>query len=96
MEQERPALPATSLCTDSASLTAIATSNNINEIFSRQIHALGQAGDILLCIASADGHGNLEKAIQAAHERDMGVVVLINSGSAGLDDLLDRRSTGNF
>ena len=77
-DQERPALPAISLGSDSASLTAIAQHSGINDIFSRQLRALGNAGDVLLCINSGAGATNLLRAIQAAHERNMGVVVMSN------------------
>lgn len=75
-EQDRPALPALSLAADNASLTAIAQAGAYNDIFSRQLRALGQAGDVLLCINSADGASNLLRAISAAQERDMGVIVM--------------------
>jgi phosphoheptose isomerase len=75
-EQDRPALPALSLAADNASLTAIAQAGAYNDIFSRQLRALGQPGDVLLCINSADVASNLVRAISAAQERDMGVIVM--------------------
>lgn len=87
-ELERPALPALSLVSDATSLTAIATSNSLNDIFSRQIHALGQEGDILLCISSGESHGNLHRAIQAALDRNMEVIALSNTGNGKLSTIL--------
>ena len=87
-EQERPALPALALGADSASITAIAQTSGINEIFSRQIRALGQAGDLLLCISSSAGSPNLVRAVQAAHERNMGVVVMSNVHDGELGTLI--------
>lgn len=78
-EFDRPALPALSLGTDAASLTAIATANSVDNIFARQIHALGQTSDILLCINSGAGHDNLIKAIGAAQDRNMPVIALSSS-----------------
>ncbi|MEH6580402.1 MAG: SIS domain-containing protein [Halioglobus sp.] len=78
-EHERPALPAISLGLDAASLTAIATSSDIDDIFARQIGALGHSGDILVCLASGSLHNNLIRGIQAAKDRNMSVVVLTNS-----------------
>jgi phosphoheptose isomerase len=75
-EQDRPALPALSLAADNASLTAIAQAGAYNDIFSRQLRALGQPGDVLLCINSADGASNLLRAVSAAQERDMHVIVM--------------------
>ena len=83
-EHERPALPALALGSDGANLTAIAESSGLNEIFSRQLRALGQAGDVLLCISSSDGANNLLRAVQAAHERNMAVVVLSNVADSEL------------
>lgn len=87
-EHERPALPVLALGSDGASVTAIAQSSGINEIFSRQLRALGQPGDILLCINSSGSASNLLRAVQAAHERNMGVVALSNTGDTELGTLI--------
>lgn len=87
-EHERPALPALALNSDGATLTAIAQSGGLNDIYSRQLRALGQGGDVLLCINSGGTTANLLRAIQAAHERNMGVIVLSNSADEELDSLL--------
>lgn len=88
LENERPALPALCLSGDASSLTAIATSSGVNDLYSRQVRALGQSGDILLCISSGDGHNNLIRAVQAAHERNMGVIALSNPNSGELSTLI--------
>jgi phosphoheptose isomerase len=88
LENERPALPALCLSSDASSLTAIATSSGVNDLFSRQVRALGQNGDVLLCISSGDGHNNLIRAVQAAHERNMGVIALSNPNSGELSTLI--------
>lgn len=87
-EHERPALPALALNSDGAGLTAIAHSGGINDIYSRQLRALGQPGDVLLCINSAGPTVNILKAIQAAHERNMAVIALSNSADEELATLL--------
>lgn len=87
-ERERPALPAMALGSDGASLTAIAQSNGINEVFSRQLRALGQRGDVLLCISSAGGSQNLLRAVQSAHELGMDVVALSHAGDKALGALM--------
>ena len=86
-EQERPALPALALVGDGG-VTAIAHSSGINEVFSRQLRALGQPGDVLLCISSSGGANNLLRAIQAAHERNMTVVALSNDQDSELSTLI--------
>ncbi len=87
-EEDRPALPALTLGSDSASVTAIARTSGFNDIFSRQLRALGQAEDVLLCINSSQGTGNLVRAVQTAQERNMGVIVMSNSGDGELGALL--------
>ncbi|MFT6052539.1 MAG: D-sedoheptulose 7-phosphate isomerase [Halioglobus sp.] len=87
-ENERPALPALLLSNDAGSITAIAGTSGINDIFSRPVRALGQAGDILLCISSGDGHNNLIRAVQAAHERHVDVIALSNTDSGELSTLI--------
>ena len=81
-EHERPALPAIALGTDSATLSAIATSSVSSDIYSRQVRALGQPGDLLLGIAGIENNGSIIQAIRAAHDRHMAVIVL-SSGSGG-------------
>ena len=81
-EHDRPALPALALNSDGAGLTAIAESGGLNDIYSRQLRALGQPGDVLLCVSSAGQANNLLRAVQAAHDRNMTVVTL-TSGTDG-------------
>src|SRR5437773_2362837 len=54
-ESERPSLPGIALTTDTSTITSIANDYHFNEVYSKQIKALGQAGDILLAI-STSGH----------------------------------------
>jgi D-sedoheptulose 7-phosphate isomerase len=75
-ERERPELGAIALTTDSSILTAIANDYDFNAVFSRQVRALGQPGDVLLAISTSGNSGNVLTAIDAAHEREMVVVGL--------------------
>lgn len=75
-EMERPGLPAMALTTDSSTLTSIANDYSYEEIFSKQVRALGHAGDVLLAISTSGGSGNVVAAVEAAHERGMAVVAL--------------------
>jgi len=75
-ERERPELAAIALTTDSSVMTAIANDYDFNVIFSRQVRALGQAGDVLLAISTSGNSANVLKAIEAAHEREMVVIGL--------------------
>ncbi len=80
-ERERPELAAIALTTDTSILTAVANDYGFNAIFSRQVRALGQAGDVLLAISTSGNSPNVLAAIEAAHEREMVVVGL--SGRSG-------------
>ena len=75
-ERERPELGAISLTTDSSILTAIANDYDFSVIFSKQVRALGSAGDVLLALSTSGNSANVLAAIEAAHEREMTVVAL--------------------
>lgn len=75
-ERERPELAAVALTTDTSILTAIANDYDFTSIFSRQVRALGQPGDVLLAITTSGNSANVLAAIDAAHERDMVVIGL--------------------
>lgn len=75
-EMERPGLPAMALTTDTSTLTSIANDYCYEDIFSKQVRALGQQGDVLLGISTSGNSENVLRAVHAAHERDMVVVAL--------------------
>ncbi len=75
-ERERPELAAIALTTDSSIITALANDYDFNIIFSRQVRALGQTGDVLLAISTSGNSPNVLAAIDAAHEREMVVIGL--------------------
>ena len=75
-EAERPALPAIALTTDSSAITSIANDYQYDEIFSRQIQALGRETDVLLAISTSGQSPSIVQAIEAAHEREMLVIAL--------------------
>lgn len=83
-EMERPALPAVALTTDSSTLTSIANDYDYDEVFAKQVRALGRPGDALLAISTSGNSGNVNRAIHAAHEQDARVVALTgrNGGAA--------------
>ncbi len=80
-ELERPGLAAIALTTDSSTLTSIANDYDFEQIFSKQVRALGQPNDALLAISTSGNSRNVLQAVLAAHERDMAVIALTgNSG----------------
>lgn len=87
-ERERPELGAIALTTDTSIITAIANDYHFNDIFSRQVRALGTSGDVLLAISTSGNSANVLAAIEAAHERDMVVVGLSGRGGGKMDQLL--------
>jgi D-sedoheptulose 7-phosphate isomerase len=87
-ERERLPLPALSLSTDPSILTAIGNDYSFAEIFSKQVQAYGQAGDVLLAISTAGNSANVMMAIETAQERDMRVVALTGKGGGVIASLL--------
>ena len=76
-ERERPGLPAVALTTDSSTLTAIANDYQYEDIFAKQVRALGQSGDVLLAISTSGNSENVLRAVTTAHSRGLKVVALV-------------------
>ncbi|MEO5702607.1 MAG: phosphoheptose isomerase [Gammaproteobacteria bacterium] len=90
-ERERPGLPAIALTTDSSTLTSIANDYQFADVFSKQIRALGQTGDILLAITTSGNSANIINAIDAAHEREMRVIALTGRAGGEVAALLEHQ-----
>ena len=80
-EIERPGLAAIALTTDSSALTSIANDYAFEQIFARQVRALGRPGDVLLAISTSGNSPNVLVAIDAA--RELGMVTLALTGRDG-------------
>jgi D-sedoheptulose 7-phosphate isomerase len=87
-ERERPELAALALTTDASVMTAIANDYSYNDIFAKQVRALGQAGDVLLAITTSGNSANILAAIEAAHNREMVVIALTGKGGGKMNELL--------
>ncbi len=93
-ERERAELAAIALTTDSSILTAVANDYSFDEIFSKQVRALGKPGDILFAISTSGNSKNVVAAIDAAHKKDMRIVGMTGRGGGAMaamlraDDLL--------
>lgn len=87
-EMERPGLPAIALTTDSSIITSIANDYDFNQVFSRQVRALGMPGDMLLAISTSGNSANVMEAIDAAHERGMTVIALTGRGGGKMVEML--------
>ncbi len=86
-EMERPGLPAVALTTDSSTLTSISNDYSYEEIFSKQVRALGRAPDVLLGISTSGNSENVIRAISTAHERGMNVVALTGCDGGRMADV---------
>jgi len=90
-EHERPSLPALSLGTDFTTQTALSSGYSFNDVYARQIRAIGQAGDVLLLLSSDGNASNLMQAISAAHEKDIQIIALTGKDGGDAALLLDSR-----
>ena len=87
-EMDRPGLAAFALTTDSSTLTSIANDFDFEQVFSKQVRALGQPNDLLLAISTSGNSRNIIEAIQAAHDRQLGVVALTGKNGGMIGELL--------
>jgi len=88
-ERERPALPAIALTTDTSTLTSIANDYHFDEVFAKQIRALGQKGDILLVYSTSGNSGNIVSAVKTAHDKEMNVIALTGKEGGTLASILN-------
>ncbi|AWK43595.1 DnaA initiator-associating protein DiaA [Photorhabdus laumondii subsp. laumondii] len=87
-ETERPSLPALSLNADNVVITAISSNKQHDEIYAKQVRALGQPGDVLLAISTHGNSRDIVKAVEAAVTRDMTIVALTGYDGGELAGLL--------
>ncbi len=87
-EMERPGLAAVALTTDTSTLTSIANDYDYEQVFSRQVRALGNAKDVLIAISTSGNSRNVIAAIEAAHECQMGVIALTGRGGGKIGEIL--------
>src|SRR5262249_30781055 len=87
-EMERPGLAAIALTTDTSTLTSIANDYDYEQVFARQVRALGQAGDLLLAISTSGNSRNVIAAVQAAHECQVGVIALTGRNGGRMAELM--------
>ncbi len=87
-ERERPALPAIALTTDTLTITSVANDYNFDEVFSKQLRALGQAGDILLVYTTSGNSSNIINTVKTAHDREITVIALTGKDGGSLASIL--------
>jgi len=86
---DRVALPAIALTTDTSILTAAANDTGFENVFSRQVRALGQPGDVLVAISTSGNSPNVLAAAQVARLRGMKIIGLMGEKACQLVELSD-------
>jgi D-sedoheptulose 7-phosphate isomerase len=87
-ERERPGMPAIALTVDTSALTAIANDYDWDRVFSKQVEALGQPGDVLLAISTSGNSKNVLEAMRAAQARGLAVIALTGRDGGAMAKLL--------
>ena len=87
-ERERAELAAIALTTDSSILTAIANDYSFEEIFSKQVRALGKPGDVLYAISTSGNSKNVIAAIRAAQEKGLRIVAMTGRNGGHIAGIL--------
>lgn len=87
-EKERPPLAAIALTTDTSTLTSIANDYRYEDVFAKQVQALGRSGDVLLAISTSGNSPNVIEAIHVAHGRGVTVVALTGKKGGKIAALL--------
>lgn len=90
-EIERPPLPALALTTDTSNITSIGNDYSFDQIFSKQVRALGKEGDVLLAISTSGASKNIAKAVDSAASMGIKTIALTGKGGgllAGKADIL--------
>jgi D-sedoheptulose 7-phosphate isomerase len=87
-ERERPGMPAIALTTDTSALTAIANDYDYDRVFSKQVEALGNPGDVLLAISTSGNSKNVIEAMKAAQARGLVVIALTGRDGGAMAKML--------
>jgi len=86
---DRPPLPAIALTTDTSILTSVANDISFNEIFAKQLRALGKEGDVAIGISTSGNSSNVVKAFEVAKELGMKTVSLTGNDGGVLSKMAD-------
>ena len=87
--KERRALPAVALTTDSSIITAIGNDSSFDNIFSRQIQALGNKGDVFIAFSTSGSSKNIIEAIKEAKNKGLTVIGFTGQNLCKMDELCD-------
>lgn len=87
-ERERDGLPAIALHADTSTLTAVSNDYGFEQVFARQVSALGRPGDALIAISTSGNSPGILRAVEAAHRAGLAVVALSGRDGGALAALL--------
>jgi D-sedoheptulose 7-phosphate isomerase len=87
-ERERSPLAAIALTTDTSTLTSIANDYSYEQVFAKQVRALGRHGDVLLAISTSGNSANVIEAMRVAQEQGIGIIALTGNGGGKMAALL--------
>jgi len=88
-EKERKSLPCVALSTNTSILTATANDYSFNRVFSRQIEALADPGDVVIAISTSGNSENILEGAKAAREKEVPVIALTGRDGGKLIGLSD-------
>ncbi|HCS12196.1 MAG TPA: D-sedoheptulose 7-phosphate isomerase, partial [Zetaproteobacteria bacterium] len=94
-EIDRPALPSIALTSDASVITSIANDSAYEEVFARQVEALGCKGDVLLALSTSGNSANVVRAVEAAIAKGLRVIAMTGKDGgklakhAGIDTLIN-------
>jgi phosphoheptose isomerase len=100
--KDRPAYPAICLASDGGLLTAAGNDYGFDEIFARQVAALGREGDLLVCLTTSGRSKNVIRALEEAKKRKLKIIALLGRdggstiGLADVDLLVGETSTARI
>ncbi|MFN0119493.1 MAG: SIS domain-containing protein [Blastocatellia bacterium] len=83
MDRQRPALPAIALTTDTSLLTAVSNDSSFQYVFSRQVAAIGRAGDVAIGISTSGNSPNVIEAFRQARRMGISTIGLLGGGDGG-------------
>lgn len=89
-EKDHNGYPVIALTTDTSALTAIGNDLGFEQVFSRQLQALGQVGDLLIAISTSGNSPNVMRAVETAREREIGTIGLLGRDGGALATLVDQ------
>lgn len=89
LHDDRDPLAGLALTTDTSALTALGNDYGYDEVFARQVRALGRAGDALVCISTSGRSPNVVRAAEAARAMSVSVIALLGPSAGPIDEVAD-------